>query len=273
MARQGWMSQRGTRQSRERGQVGCGAMNMGRRNYHDPVNLLAFDTAAEATVVGLQHNDQRWAAVRPGGAQASAHLLPAVQALLQQADLAVSELDAIAFGAGPGSFTGVRTACSAAQGLALGIDRPVIALDTLMALAETACDQQCAPVGTVASCAVDARMGEIYWARYLRADGRWQVLDEPQLLSPVSLLEAHAAAGARPAWCCGPGWREPGLLSAWQGRELHAPDGVSAQALLRLAVAALASGQTVDAAQAEPRYVRNKVAQTTDERARARLAA
>ena len=100
--------------------------------------LLALDTATEhlhiALVAGAADGAVRTRAL-PGGAQASAGLLPALQALLDDAGLRWADVDAIAFGSGPGAFTGLRTACSVTQGLALGLGCPVIALDTLMAVA------------------------------------------------------------------------------------------------------------------------------------------
>lgn len=99
-------------------------------------NLLAFDTSTEQLSVAVQRgrDGQRFAHTGAGGAQASATLIPTVQALLAQAGLALGELQAIVFGRGPGSFTGLRTACSVAQGLAWGAGLPVLPVDTLLAV-------------------------------------------------------------------------------------------------------------------------------------------
>lgn len=227
------------------------------------MKLLAFDTSSDATVVGLQ-SGRVWSARHPGGPAASTHLLPAVQALLAQAGLALSQLDAIGFGAGPGSFTGVRTACSAAQGLGFGSGVPVLAIDSLMALADTACDERPAPAGVPVWCASDARMGEVYWGAYQWQAGAWQVALPPRVSAPEDLLAAvHAAAHAE-AWCCGPGWGLPALAAAGPGAQ--ALQGVSAAALLRLAERGVRLGLARPAADAQPHYVRNKVAQTTAER-------
>jgi tRNA threonylcarbamoyladenosine biosynthesis protein TsaB len=227
------------------------------------VKLLAFDTSHDATVVGLQ-SGHAGSARHPGGPAASTHLLPAVQALLGEAGLTVSDLDLIGFGAGPGSFTGVRTACSVAQGLGFGGGVPVLAIDSLMALAETACDEQPAPDGLAAWCTSDARMGEVYWAVYQWQAGEWQVLQPPRVSAPQDLLAAWNNAARADAWPCGPGWALPALAAT-----THSPkalQGVSAAALLRLAARGFGQGLAMPAAQAQPHYVRNKVAQTTDER-------
>jgi tRNA threonylcarbamoyladenosine biosynthesis protein TsaB len=100
--------------------------------------LLAFDTATERISVALMARDRIWQHEGDGGAKASATFLPAVMALLADASVRVGDLDAIAFGRGPGAFTGLRTACAVAQGLAFGADKPVLPIDTLLAIAEDA---------------------------------------------------------------------------------------------------------------------------------------
>ena len=115
-------------------------------SHPDPAPvLLALDTATERLHIALSLGAGEGARTQvqelPGGAQASNGLLPALQGLLNAAGLAWPDVSAIAFGAGPGAFTGLRTACSVTQGLALGLGVPVIALDTLMAVAEDARQQ------------------------------------------------------------------------------------------------------------------------------------
>lgn len=197
----------------------------------------------------------------PGGAQASATLIPSIQSLLAQAGLTLRALDAIAFGRGPGSFTGLRTACAVAQGLAFGADRPLLALDTLLAVAEEARAQG---AGERVVAVLDARMGEVYAARYALERGRWLTLQAPWLGAPEAVVIA-------------PGEVLAGNAFAALGDRL--PAGVprveampTAAALLRLAPAALAAGQAVAAADALPLYIRDKVAQTTAEREQARAA-
>ena len=99
---------------------------------------LAFDTATEHLSIALQVGDRVWSHDGAGGALASSTLIPGVMDLLAQAGVGLRDLDAIAFGRGPGAFTGLRTACSVAQGLALGVDKPVLPIDTLLAVAEDA---------------------------------------------------------------------------------------------------------------------------------------
>ena len=99
---------------------------------------LAFDTSTDVLSLAVARGDQVWTQTLPGGAQASSGLIPAVQAMLAEADMPLASLDAIVFGRGPGSFTGLRTACAVAQGLAFGANVPVLPVDTLLAVAEEA---------------------------------------------------------------------------------------------------------------------------------------
>ena len=103
-----------------------------------PPRLLAFDTSTDRLSVAVQHGDQRFTHDGEGGAQSSATLIPMVRALLARADLPLKSLDAIVFGRGPGSFTGLRTACAVAQGFAYGAGVPVLPVDTLLAVAQDA---------------------------------------------------------------------------------------------------------------------------------------
>ncbi|MGJ7534906.1 MULTISPECIES: tRNA (adenosine(37)-N6)-threonylcarbamoyltransferase complex dimerization subunit type 1 TsaB [unclassified Variovorax] len=225
--------------------------------------LLAFDTSTEHLSVAVLHGDRLLAHNGVGGAQASTTLLPLIQQLLGDAGLALSELDAIVFGRGPGSFTGLRTACSVAQGLAFGAKVPLLPVDTLLAVAEEA--RHAFGVQQVMA-VLDARMDQIYAARYdFAANGLLGGDDEPLLLSPED-LEVPA------------GWALAGNAFTAYGLRL-APAAArhealpTATAMLRLAPALLAAGRTVPAAQAWPLYVRDKVAQTTEERAAIKAAA
>ena len=225
--------------------------------------LLAFDTSTEHLSVAVLHGDTLYAHNGVGGAQASTTLLPLIQQLLGEARLALGELDAIVFGRGPGSFTGLRTACSVAQGLAFGAKVPLLPVDTLLAVAEEA---RHAFGAKQVVAVLDARMDQLYAARYdFEADGPLGGNDEPLLLSPEA-LEVPA------------GWALAGNAFAAYGLRL-APPAIrhealpTATAMLRLAPALLAAGRTVPAAQAWPLYVRDKVAQTTEERAAIKAAA
>jgi tRNA threonylcarbamoyladenosine biosynthesis protein TsaB len=171
----------------------------------------------------------------------------------------LSDLDAIVFGRGPGSFTGLRTACSVAQGLAFGSGVPVLPVDTLLAVAEDARER----AGAERIVAVlDARMDEVYSAAYVHQSGRWCRLGEFNLTRPeaVDLPAGWALAG--------------NAFAAYAGRLPVAAGQIealpTAAALLRLAPALIAAGQAGPAAHALPLYIRDKVAQTTAERAAAR---
>ena len=231
-------------------------------------NLLAFDTSTEQLAVALRHGPATFTCNEAGGALASARLLPAVMLLLAQADLQLAQLDAIAFGCGPGAFTGLRTSASVAQGLALGAQRPVLALDSLMLVADDARHQL--PVTSALDIAVcmDARMDEVYAGLYRWQGECWLTLVAPALYS----LPALAQQGWQAQAVCG------SALSAF-GDRLTGFDAVAsrmaseqdrASALLRVAEQAWREGLMLDAAEALPLYLRDKVAQTTTERAAAK---
>ena len=236
--------------------------------------FLAFDTSTDRMSVAVTDGVRSWQHSGPGGAQASTTLIPAILALLAEAGLALGELDAIAFGRGPGSFTGLRTACAVAQGLALGArdgaGMPVLPIDTLMAVAEEARFQRgdapagAEPLGITAL--LDARMDEMYVQRFEFSGGQCRALGECELVRPedfspdagVDLLAGNVFAvyaGRLPA-----------------GLPAQAEALPTAAALLRLAPVLAASGQCVSADLALPLYVRDKVALTTEERERVKAA-
>jgi len=224
--------------------------------------LLALDTSTERLVLAVQAPAGAFVLDEDGGPKASTRIVPAALALLARAGLRLSQLDAIAFGRGPGAFTGLRTACSVAQGLAFGAGLPVLAIDSLMIVAEDAREQ--AGVDEI-WVAMDARMDEVYAAAYAWRNARWQVLAAPALYE----LEALQAR-----------WREQGAprcvagsaLAAF-GERLATGDAIQVPkprdrggALLRVAQVLWHDGAAADAAQALPLYLRDKVALTTAER-------
>lgn len=229
------------------------------------LNLLAFDTSTERLCVALRVGERLLRADEAGGPAASARLLPCVGELLTAAGIAHDALQAIAFGRGPGAFTGLRTSTAVAQGLAFGLGVPVLPLDSLLVVAEDARAQAGADtmpfeVGVV----MDARMGEVYAARYGWDGARWQVLEAPAL---------HGADALRAAWSAGGPPCIAGSALAMAGDPLAGLAGGAwpserdrPGALMRLAEAAFANGDGVDAAAALPVYVRDKVALTTRER-------
>jgi tRNA threonylcarbamoyladenosine biosynthesis protein TsaB len=231
--------------------------------------LLAFDTSTEVLALVVDGPQGAFAEQTAGGAAASAALLPALHALMQRAGVAMHQVQAIAFGQGPGAFTGLRTSCAVAQGLGLGLGRPVLPLDSLLLVAEDARGQLAADDLDVLVL-VDARMDEVYAGLYRWAGQAWQVLQAPGLYSLPGLAALLAAvAPGRPVAVAGSALNALGdrlglpVDAAWQ----RCPQVVDrAAALLQLARRAWADGVAVDAAQALPLYLRDKVAQTTAER-------
>jgi len=249
--------------------------------------VLALDTSTERLSIALGEPGvpgSLWTHEGPGGAQASATLLPAIMDLLGQAGWRLDQLDAIAFGCGPGSFTGLRTACAVVQGLAVAArpgGLPVLPVQTLLAVAEEArwqlqlSGQRCPPRVVAA---LDARMDELYVAEFGLDDaGEWRVTGRPWLSAPEALQLAdgwpQAGTGSEPLMAgnaaavygarLAPAWQQAPTLSAWP----------TATAMLRLAPALWAQQAAVSAEQAQPLYVRDKVAQTTEERERAKALA
>jgi tRNA threonylcarbamoyladenosine biosynthesis protein TsaB len=247
------------------------------------MKLLALDTATESMALALSCGERSWGVNAPGGAAASEQLIPSLMALLAEAELSFRDLDAIAFGQGPGAFTGVRTAVSVAQGLSFGLGLPTLAVDSLQILAEDASHQAAAAgssPGEVFWALADARMGEIYAAAYAwtprqplhtgppigtSSEGRWQVLRAPALLSLAALNQAllelppqHVTGSALRAF--GPALHIPSSAQCW-------PDSADrAAALLRLSRDAWLQGLGRAPELALPVYLRDKVALTTLER-------
>ena len=229
------------------------------------LKLLAFDTSTETMFAAVQRGEPGSCAPlqyqAAGGAQASAALIPAILDLLARAGLRLQELDAIVFGRGPGSFTGLRTACSVAQGLAFGAGVPVLAVDTLLAVAEEARQSE----GAAQVVAVlDARMDEVYSTAYAYGAGHWRQQGEFSLGRPETVVVPAGWVLAGNAFS---GYAD--RLPAAAGRIAALP---TAAALLRLAPGLIAAGQAGPAARALPLYIRDKVAQTTEERAALRAA-
>jgi len=238
---------------------------------NSPLKLLAFDTSTDVLSIALSEGTQTWHFEGAGGAQASAQLIPVVMDLLAQAGWPLAQLDAIVFGRGPGSFTGLRTACAVAQGLAFGAGVPVLPVDTLLAVAEQArwdaqeVEGADAPVHVLAL--LDARMDEVYSAAYAwqgAAQG-WRILQDLRVSKPEAVQVAPSLMDAGVPWLCA------GNAFVHYGERLldTMPRAVAmptAAALLRLAPALLQAGMAVPAEQAMPLYVRDKVAHTTAER-------
>ena len=226
------------------------------------MNFLALDTSTDILSIAVQPSDgevhERSA---PGGAKSSPTMIPAIRELMAETSLTFDTLDMIVFGRGPGSFTGLRTACSVAQGLAFGARQglgvPVLPVDSLLAVAETArVEHQVTRVLAV----LDARMNEVYSCAYEwdEATAQWRSLGDFELLAPESLQvpDGFVVAGnAKAAY--------EDRLAPHATHVLALP---RASAMLRLAPTLLAAGMAVPASEALPLYIRDKVAQTTAER-------
>lgn len=229
------------------------------------MNLLAFDTSTEVLSIGVAAGAQTLLHSGAGGAQASFGLIAGAQALLAQAGLVMPTLDAVVFGAGPGSFTGLRTSCSVAQGLSLGAGVPVLPVNSLLAVAEDA-RLHTYPKATALEvlALLDARMDEVYAAWFGFAQGVWTQRSEIQLCKPEAVkIDAAIEVLAGNVFAVYPGRVE----SACGALPLPCVAALpSAQALLNLAPQLLHLGLAVPPEQALPLYVRDKVAKTTVER-------
>jgi tRNA threonylcarbamoyladenosine biosynthesis protein TsaB len=214
------------------------------------MRFAALETSTEWCSVALFRDGEIACVERRAANRHSELALPMLQRLLREAHLAADRLDAVAFGAGPGSFTGLRIACGIAQGLAFAHGLPVLGVSTLEALAE----ESGAP--RVLAC-LDARMGEVYYAALEKRGGRWHEALPAQCVAP-SLL-----AIPQGDWVgAGNGFAVYGNLGLKRTLPQVHPTAI---AIARLAAPRLAAGEGVDAALAAPLYVREKVALTKAE--------
>ncbi len=245
------------------------------------VSWLALETSTDVLSLAVARGTRVWSHTSAGGAKSSEQTLPQVQRLMREAELTFAQLQAVVFGRGPGAFTGLRTACSVAQGLAFGANVKVLPIDTLLAVAETAREQlqqgathletqgntsEVTRVLTV----VDARMDQVYLAAYEHTSNGWRCVQEAEVLSPQDVhwpkdwgAQSFVVAGNAGGLFAG---RWPADLMAPQLEAMP-----TAQALLRLAPQAWREGLAVAPEDALPLYIRDKVAQTTAERAQATM--
>ncbi|MCE5232726.1 MAG: tRNA (adenosine(37)-N6)-threonylcarbamoyltransferase complex dimerization subunit type 1 TsaB [Mizugakiibacter sp.] len=229
------------------------------------MNLLAIETATEACSVALLRGDVLHERSELAPRRHAELVLPMAEAVLAEAGVARAQLHGIAFGRGPGAFTGVRLAVSVAQGLALALDLPVLPVSSLAALALEA------PADAAAILAViDARMGEVYAGTFLRADdGMLQALGGESVGAAATLALPAAAAWS----VVGSGWGAYGDALAARlpspPRWAEADRYPQARHVARLAAPRLAAGQGLPAEQALPVYLRDKVALTLAEQQRA----
>jgi tRNA threonylcarbamoyladenosine biosynthesis protein TsaB len=226
------------------------------------MQILAIDTSTEFLSLALWLNGRVLSRDIHAGQTHSQQILPTLSTLLDEAKIELTALDGIAFGAGPGSFTGLRIACGMAQGLAFGANLPVVAVSTLQALAQQSGAEK------VIAC-LDARMGEIYHAAYEKQNGEWLEVSAPALFKPEDAPKVNGDD-----WVgVGTGWLVyPDVLQAVYGeqlREMPAPDHHShptATSIAELALPTFEAGLARPAQEAAPIYIRNKVALKMSER-------
>lgn len=222
------------------------------------MKLLAFETATEACSVALWVDGELHERFEVAPRRHAELALPWADALLAEAGIARSALDAVAVGRGPGAFTGVRLAIAIAQGVALGLDRPLVPVSTLAALAlPVALAHPGAPV----LAAIDARMGELYVGRYRARGDALEALAAEALLAPEAVrLDAGGWHGVGTGFAA-----KEGLLAQRLGDALVHADATAlprAADVARLAAAAFARGEAIAPELVEPAYLRNEVALT-----------
>jgi tRNA threonylcarbamoyladenosine biosynthesis protein TsaB len=223
------------------------------------MNLLVIDTATEACSVALEIDGELFHRFEICPQQHSQRLLPMIDEVLTQANISLDQLDYLGFGRGPGSFTGVRIATSMSQGLALGTGLPVVGVSTLAAMAQQALEQG---QGQYVFSAIDARMSEVYFARYEAQNGVANLVDDEQVLPPEEACKLLAFDGV--AQGVGTGWAAyPQLMTelAAQDRLIISEDILypDARFMLPLVKQGIERGQAQEVGEIQPVYLRDKV--------------
>ena len=227
------------------------------------MKILALETATEACSAALLWNDTLITRYQLAPREHTKLILPMMDEVLDEASITLKQLDAIAFSRGPGAFTGLRIAAGVAQGVALSVDKPVIPVSTLAAIALQAhyIDQSANRI--IAT--LDARMGEIYWATFNVKDGKLKLLDEEKVTKPETLFESILSWQEKPIIVTGTGWDAYGesLLQIDSSTNLIEIKQQYPQAeyIARLAKTLFEEGKTVSCEDAQPVYIRNKVAE------------
>jgi tRNA threonylcarbamoyladenosine biosynthesis protein TsaB len=222
------------------------------------MKLLAIDTSTEQCSVAILSKDTSWSRVVPTARNHADMILPMVNELLQESGLAFSDLDGLAFGRGPGSFTGVRIAVGVVQGLAFATHLRVAGISNLAAVAQQATDARHLSAGSQILVCMDARMQEVYWAVYgVSVAGLVVLLGEERVSPPaeVTAVAATLSCGAGTGWNAYPELRE-------HFHELSVDAGMLPRAIdiAKLGLAVLQAGLGVAAAEAQPVYLRDEVA-------------
>ena len=219
------------------------------------MKFAAFETSTEWCSVALWVDGEAMGIEERAGNRHGELVLPMLERLLASAGISIAQLDAVAFGAGPGSFTGLRIACGAAQGLAFARGLPVAGISTLEAMAEES------GAARVVAC-LDARMHEVYYSAIEKDGLRWREVIPAQCVAPASALVPEGDDWT----ACGNGFSVYEDQFRNRFARLMPEVHPSAMAVARLAASRFAAGEGVDAALAAPVYVRDKVAFTIEER-------
>lgn len=218
------------------------------------MKILAIETATEACSAAIYHDGDIISRYELAPRKHTQLILPMMDAVLEEAGVSKVSLDAVAFGRGPGAFTGLRIAVGIAQGLALAIDKPVVPVSTLAAMAQQVLDETAGDSTSLMTHyipAIDARMGEVYWGEYKAIGHEVSLVGEEKLSKPEVLESLNQTENAR----FGSGWEAyyPDLMNS-----KHVFP--SAYYIAQLAASAFSRGEYIDAANAEPVYLRNDVA-------------
>jgi tRNA threonylcarbamoyladenosine biosynthesis protein TsaB len=220
------------------------------------MKLLAIDTATEQCSVALAVDGALITRLVPTARNHADMILPMVDAVLDEAKLKLSALDGLAFGRGPGSFTGVRIAVGVIQGLAYASGLPVAGVSNLAAVAQQAAEKYSLPTGALILVCMDARMNEVYWAIY-RVGPVVELVSEERVAAPesVSIYDNQIAIGVGTGWAA-----YPVLQARFPNLKIDAAMLPRATEIARLGEAALQAGLGVRADQAQPVYLRDDVA-------------
>lgn len=225
------------------------------------LTLLALDTSTEACSVALLHKGEKTMLAELAQRSHTKRILPMIDAILAQSEISLSQVDALVFGRGPGSFTGVRVGAGIAQGLAFGADLPVIPISNLTAMAQAAYETQ---QKTQVLAAIDARMNEVYFSQ-LKAEKvrlenneflQWQEIITEQVCSPEKLI-SQLQSVAEDWLTVGTGWAAYSQLqNIGQPSDIQLP---SAEYMLSLAAPLCLQKRWISAVEIEPVYLRNEV--------------
>ena len=228
-------------------------------------NILVIDTSTEACSVALQVGDVIYSDYKVAPRQHGELVLPMVDSLLKQAQIQLTDLDVIGYGQGPGAFTGLRICISIVQGLAYGASVPVVGVSSLQAMAQAA--YRTTGDKYILS-AIDARMGEVYWAVYQLEDGLMTLVGQEEVVEPefVTIEQLDASNIYR---AVGSGWQTyPDQLAQRSGVSLVIEEQVSfpnAEQMLPWVANQFSNGLALDAERAQPVYLRNNVAKKVAE--------